>query len=406
MALTLLNKADGIEWPTGFYPQSQLDRRHVDIWIAALGGYGVVSGCAVTLTGTPDEYVQVADGVVRRGDLQTTTVSAGAVKVLGTAPGQAAHATKSRCTMIVADVGGAKSAIHGADADGTLTDPVLVPDYDETTYMAIALVLVTPAVTTVNLVGGKTPLQDMRCVPNHVAGGSGVAKINDALQFRKVTSAVIDGNDEINVPLSTMLYVTCTTGADILKSIGIGYEGQVVILAPNTAKDITLQHGGSPSAGHYALKIAGEQNYLMDQDHDMVWAKCNVSNQSWDVMIPGIIYTIPTVPVRVIKITLTDDTASFSNLGFDNSWEGGGTPTPSGIVASSFTPVVLAHQYEIFRNGVSAGTVTIGAGASRGTGSWTGSALGTDVKLDIDRIDANTTDHTGGVIQFYIVVPA
>lgn len=131
-------------------PMAGPDNVDFDILAAALVGDGVVAGCVVTITGTPDEFVQVALGTVSKGR-DVAAVTAAAVKVLGSSPGQAADANNPRFTLIVSDSAGALSQIHGAAAK--------VPAFPEPgANIVLAAVYVPAGSTTVDNIDGKTPI--------------------------------------------------------------------------------------------------------------------------------------------------------------------------------------------------------------------------------------------------------
>lgn len=81
--------------------------------VAGINGDGVVSGCAVTAQGSPDNTVAVAAGVVKVGTVYAP-VSAGNVTM------PAADATNPRWVVITADNTGAKTATAGTAAAAPL----------------------------------------------------------------------------------------------------------------------------------------------------------------------------------------------------------------------------------------------------------------------------------------------
>lgn len=134
-----------------FAPQATPDRVDIDILVAAAGGTGVVSGCAVSAQATPDGTVAVAAGIVAVTRVPQT-VSGGTVNVLSGAGGTAAHATLPRFSLVVADSAGAVSSVAG-NAAAAPAFPSL-----PAAAVALAAVYVPPADTTV----GADQLVDKR----------------------------------------------------------------------------------------------------------------------------------------------------------------------------------------------------------------------------------------------------
>jgi len=104
VSFTIPNEADA-----GNANQAEPDKVDVDILVAALGGTGVVDGCAVAAQGSPDQTVAVAAGTVRIGDKEIT-VAAGNVSL------SAAHGSNPRFDLIAVDNAGTKSAVDGTAA--------------------------------------------------------------------------------------------------------------------------------------------------------------------------------------------------------------------------------------------------------------------------------------------------
>lgn len=102
----ILNEADDPFPGTPFALPDQVD---FDMLHLAVQGSGVVSGCAVTASGTTN--VAVAVGVVHIGGVQVA-VAAGNVAITS------GHATLNRLDLIVVDNTGAKSAVAGTPAAG------------------------------------------------------------------------------------------------------------------------------------------------------------------------------------------------------------------------------------------------------------------------------------------------
>ena len=165
MAFEIRNKADSIEDPSGKFWQAAPDKVDFDILAAGHDRDGVDSGCAVTLSGPVDEFVQVASGgVVVDGTV--ASVSAGAVKVLGSSPGQAADATNPRFTLIIVDNAGVKSQAHGTAA--------AIPEFPAipASSIVLAAVYVQATATVIENIGGKNPIVDKRVVVRVIDHGT------------------------------------------------------------------------------------------------------------------------------------------------------------------------------------------------------------------------------------------
>jgi len=89
--------------------QAQPDSIDFAIMVAAFGGTGIVTGCAVTAQGTPNMTVAVAAGTVAVAGTQAA-VTAGNVTIT------AANASNPRFDLIVANNAGALSAVAGTAA--------------------------------------------------------------------------------------------------------------------------------------------------------------------------------------------------------------------------------------------------------------------------------------------------
>src|SRR5215472_15203826 len=89
--------------------QAQPDSIDFSILVAAFGGTGVVTGCAVTAQASPNMTVAVAAGSVAIAGVQSS-VTAGNVTLA------AADPTNPRFSLIVAASGGALSAVAGTPA--------------------------------------------------------------------------------------------------------------------------------------------------------------------------------------------------------------------------------------------------------------------------------------------------
>jgi len=98
--------------------QAQVDSRDFrDIIVAAFGGTGCVSGCAVTAQGAPNMTVAVAAGNVAVAGA-SVAVTGGNVTIT------TANATNPRFDLICVDSGGVKSAVAGvASATPVFPDP-------------------------------------------------------------------------------------------------------------------------------------------------------------------------------------------------------------------------------------------------------------------------------------------
>lgn len=92
-----------------FADQAQLDAVDIDIITAADGGTGVVSGCAVTSTGTGNGSVTVAAGVIRSTDL-LVAVAGGTVAITANSSGF------TRYDLITVPTGGTAVATAGTGA--------------------------------------------------------------------------------------------------------------------------------------------------------------------------------------------------------------------------------------------------------------------------------------------------
>ncbi len=103
------------------------------------------------------------------------------------------------------------------------------------------------------------------------------------------STLVIDANDEITVPQTSLVYLD-PPGADVtspLEGIGAGtVDGQIVFLTPLAGTDITLIHDGTVTAGK-KMMINGEANVLLDEDHDTAIATWDVGSDVWNVIVPG-----------------------------------------------------------------------------------------------------------------------
>jgi hypothetical protein len=119
-------------------------------------------------------------------------------------------------------------------------------------------------------------------------GAATVPVIADGpMEYKKMTTANIDANDEIVVPTTSWVYVTCAGASDNLLGIGAGDEGQEIWLTPAAGKDITLIHNSGATVAGQPLMINGEANVTLDQDHDMALARYDATAGVWNVMVPG-----------------------------------------------------------------------------------------------------------------------
>ena len=92
-----------------FASQARWFSTDVDILVAGIGGDGVVSGCAVTAQGSPNNTVAVAAGTVQVGTT-LATVTGGNVTMT------AAHATNPRIDLITVNDSGTKAYTAGTAA--------------------------------------------------------------------------------------------------------------------------------------------------------------------------------------------------------------------------------------------------------------------------------------------------
>ncbi|KKL80798.1 hypothetical protein LCGC14_2001160, partial [marine sediment metagenome] len=132
----------------------------------------------------------------------------------------------------------------------------------------------------------KLTLDKIGATTGDVLAVQSTLKLAKPLVLDKGTSANIDGNDEISIPVVTWLYLTSAGATDNLDGIGAGTEGQVVFLTVVAGKDITLVHNGTVTAGK-KLMINGEATVTLDQDHDFAIAIYDATATVWNVLVPG-----------------------------------------------------------------------------------------------------------------------
>lgn len=104
MSFTIPNEADA-----GNAKQSEIDSVDIAILVDALGGNGVISGCAVTAQGSPDMTVAVAAGDVRASNTRVS-VTSGNVTIT------TADGSNPRFDLVVVDSSGTKSVTAGTPA--------------------------------------------------------------------------------------------------------------------------------------------------------------------------------------------------------------------------------------------------------------------------------------------------
>jgi hypothetical protein len=98
------------EATAAFPDQAEPDSVDVDVLVAAFGLSGVVTGCAVTAQGTPDNTVAVASGKVVVNATVVVTVASGNLTI---AAGDAAN---PRFDLVVVNNAGVKSVVQGTAA--------------------------------------------------------------------------------------------------------------------------------------------------------------------------------------------------------------------------------------------------------------------------------------------------
>ena len=194
MGFTIPNAPDSIEQPPGKYRQAEPDKVDIDILVAGIKGDGVVSGCAVTLSSPADQYIQVASGSVSIGGA-TASVTSGAVKVLGSSPGQAADGSYARFTLIVVNNAGTKAQVHGTAA-ATPVYPAIPAN-----SVVLAAVYVAPGAAIIDSISGKSPIVDKRVTPTtggglHAAShaeGAADTLVGQDVNVRRLRIEDIDG---------------------------------------------------------------------------------------------------------------------------------------------------------------------------------------------------------------------
>jgi hypothetical protein len=275
MTRLVRNESTSIESPagSGFYPQAEPDEKTLDILTSAHGAIGVISGCTLSLSSPVDEYIQVAAGVVQ---VQATvaSVSAAAVKVLGTAPGSAADGTNPRITLILADNAGALSQVHG-----TAASPPEWPDYDETAYAVLGAVLVHPSVTTIAQVGGVDPFDSTGIIlRNGMIGGTA------ALTNILTPASIADVDDYAPTGYTTetnVLRISATTVTRTISGLTGGSRGRVLLIHNVGSVPFVLSDENALSTAANRFDLNADVTVASDEG---VFLWYDTSNSRWRVL--------------------------------------------------------------------------------------------------------------------------